>query len=255
MEEEKKSFVLYADLQGPFGKLTDEDAGRLIKAIFAYANDGEVMELPPAADMLLCVVCQQLDRDGAKWERTKQARSKAGQASAEARAAKRVEQTPTNSTNVQFVQQSQQEPTNPTVNVNGNVNENVSVSVNESVINSDHTPTPEPDNTTKRPRGKYGKAMLTDAELERLKELRPEDWEEKLAYFDGYLARSGKQYNDHLLTIISWAEDDDKKKPAERLPESSVHFELEKKNKGNNGGIFADLFSPEIDEYLKGGNT
>lgn len=254
MEEEKKSFVLYADLQGPFGKLTDEDAGRLIKAIFAYANDGEVMELPPAADMLLCVVCQQLDRDGAKWERTKQARSKAGQASAEARAAKRVEQTPTNSTNVQFVQQSQQEPTNPTVNVNGNVNENVSVSVNESVINSDPAPIPEP----RKAWGVFGNVLLSEGELVEWQTERPKDWEAKLTRLDEYLeqhpekAQSYKRIG-HLKKLREWAKADDAAQP--RPEDTSVHFENEKKNKGrNNDEIFPDLFSDDMDDYLKGGS-
>lgn len=32
----KKSFVLYYDLDDVFGFLTDEEAGKLIKAVFAY---------------------------------------------------------------------------------------------------------------------------------------------------------------------------------------------------------------------------
>jgi hypothetical protein len=67
----------------------------------------------------------QLKRDLVKWEQTLEGRSKAGKASAEAKKlAKLTQQTLTNSTNVDFVQQSS---TNSTDNVNVNVNDNVSV--------------------------------------------------------------------------------------------------------------------------------
>lgn len=249
---EKQSFVLYTDLGAHLDKLTNEDAGLLFKAIFKYQTDGLIPELSPAADMLFGVICSQIDRESKKWETVRAKRVEA--ANARYKKHRDDEAEDANASISMQMHANAAVPVPAPVPVPENVPVSVPVSV-PVINNTDPAPTPEPDNTTKRPRGKYGKAMLTDAELERLKELRPEDWEEKLAYFDGYLARSGKQYNDHLLTIVSWAEDDDKKRPAERPPESSVHFELEKKNKGNNGGIFADLFSPEIDDYLKGGNT
>ena len=40
----KKSFVLYHDLDEVFSFLTDEEAGQLIKAVFAFETRGEVTE-------------------------------------------------------------------------------------------------------------------------------------------------------------------------------------------------------------------
>jgi len=40
----KKSFVLYYDLDEVFSFLTDEEAGQLIKAVFAFEVRGEVSE-------------------------------------------------------------------------------------------------------------------------------------------------------------------------------------------------------------------
>lgn len=40
----KKSFVLYHDLDEVFSFLTDEEAGQLIKAVFAFEVRGEVTE-------------------------------------------------------------------------------------------------------------------------------------------------------------------------------------------------------------------
>ena len=40
----KKSFVLYLDLEDVFSFLSDEEAGQLIKAVFAFEARGEVRE-------------------------------------------------------------------------------------------------------------------------------------------------------------------------------------------------------------------
>ena len=41
----KNSFMLYLDQKDTFEALTDEEAGKLIKAIFKYEYDGEEEEL------------------------------------------------------------------------------------------------------------------------------------------------------------------------------------------------------------------
>ena len=124
----KKSFVLYTDQIGIFQKLTDEQAGVLIKHIFAYCNDEN-----PTSDFVTELafesIKQQLKRDLKKFEGVKQKRSEAGKKSAEARA-KKKEQALTNSTSVKSVEQNSTNPTvndNVTVNVNDTVNDNVKV--------------------------------------------------------------------------------------------------------------------------------
>lgn len=131
MAENKTSFVLYSDQRTLINLLSNEQAGILLKHIFSYVND----ENPICEDQLITIafepIKQQFKRDLVKWERTKEGRSAAGKASAEAR---RIKQTSTNPTNVDFVQQTstsvnkaQQTSTNPTVNDNVNVNVNVNV--------------------------------------------------------------------------------------------------------------------------------
>lgn len=125
MAEEKKGFILYADQKELFDQLPNDKAGELIKHIFSYVND----ETPTTEDLLINLaftpIKQQFKRDLEKWETTKQGRSKAGKASAEARRNKKQQEL-TNSTNVKSVQQTS---TNPTVTVNDNVN----VTVNDKV--------------------------------------------------------------------------------------------------------------------------
>ena len=123
MANGKKSFVLYTDQIGIFSKLTDEQAGLLIKHIYAYCNDEE-----PKGDFVTELafesIKQALKRDLRKFEDVKVKRSEAGKKSAEVR----KQQKATKSTSVKSVQQSS---TNPTVSVNDSVS--VNVNVNEKV--------------------------------------------------------------------------------------------------------------------------
>ena len=127
MDKSKKSFILYSDQKELFDQLSDEQAGKLIKFIFSYVNDEE----PTTDDLLINLaftpIKQQFKRDLDKWNKTKEGRSKAGKASAEARRNKK-QQSLTNSTSVNNVQQ---KSTNSTDNVNVNVNDNVNVNVND----------------------------------------------------------------------------------------------------------------------------
>jgi hypothetical protein len=122
MAKDKTSFVLYSDSKSIIDLMTNEQAGLLLKTLFAYVNDEN-----PVIDNSIALVFEmiklQLKRDLKKWEQTKEGRSIAGKASAEAkRLAKLNQQTLTNSTNVDFVQQTS---TNSTVSVNDSVNVNV----------------------------------------------------------------------------------------------------------------------------------
>ena len=47
----QKGFILFTDIAEPINNLSDEDAGKLIKAIFAYQNGGVTTDLPVAASV------------------------------------------------------------------------------------------------------------------------------------------------------------------------------------------------------------
>lgn len=132
MAKDKKSFVLYTDQIGIFKKLTDEQAGLLIKHIFKYVNDED-----PAGDFVTELafesIKQQLKRDLKKFEGKKEQWSKAGKKSAEARAKKKAEELSTDSTDVGNV------ATDSTVTDNVTVNDNVTVidNVNDNVIKTE----------------------------------------------------------------------------------------------------------------------
>ena len=133
MAENKKSFVLYADLIKSIEHLTYEEKGILLTHLLEYVNDMN----PILTDRLILTAWKpielQLKRDLKKFEEVKAKRSVAGKRSAELRALKNDEQEATNSTSVESVEQT---PTNPTDNdnVNDNVTDNVNV-INNNTIN------------------------------------------------------------------------------------------------------------------------
>lgn len=101
---EKKSFVMYADYQKHIARLSDGDAGKLMKAIFAYVNGSDEVQLSPAADMAFSFIKERIDHDTEKWNAICQKRSEAGKKSGESR---RSKQTRTKRTSVPFVEQKQ----------------------------------------------------------------------------------------------------------------------------------------------------
>jgi hypothetical protein len=122
MAENKTSFVLYSDSKSIIDLLSNEQAGLLLKTLFAYVNDENPI-IDDSIKLVFEMIKLQLKRDLKKWERTKESRSLAGKASAEARRLlKESKQNSTNLTNVDFVQQNS---TNPTVSVS--VNDSVNV--------------------------------------------------------------------------------------------------------------------------------
>ncbi len=56
------SFILFNDLSEPIMSLTDEEAGKLFKAIFEYRNGGLKQELTGATNISFMFIKQQLDR-------------------------------------------------------------------------------------------------------------------------------------------------------------------------------------------------
>ena len=123
MAENKKSFVLYADLIKSIEHLTNEEKGILFNHLLEYVNDLK----PILNDRLILTAWKPIElslkRDLVKFEEVKAKRSDAGKRSAELRALKAQEQTSTNPTSVESVQQTSTNPTvNDTVNDNDNVN-------------------------------------------------------------------------------------------------------------------------------------
>lgn len=122
MAENKKGFILYADLIHTINKIDNENVGLLFKHLLAYVND-----LNPEPPNLIIEIAfepikQQLKRDLKHWESVRLKRVEAGLKSAEIK--KQNQQMLTHFENVKH------NSTKSTVIVNDNVNVNVNGKVN-----------------------------------------------------------------------------------------------------------------------------
>lgn len=70
MANGKKSFIMYTDYISTFEKLTDEEAGRLIKHILRYVNDKNPEPPDRLTEILFESIKMKLKIDLAEWEKT-----------------------------------------------------------------------------------------------------------------------------------------------------------------------------------------
>jgi hypothetical protein len=120
MAENKKSFVLYADIIHTVSILDDAKAGKLFKHILDYVNDNN----PISDDMFINIafepIKQQLKRDLQKWDEIRNKRAVAGSIGGHSKAKRsKTKQIVANA------KSAKQNVANVAVNVNDNVNVNV----------------------------------------------------------------------------------------------------------------------------------
>ncbi|MCL2106231.1 MAG: DUF6291 domain-containing protein [Oscillospiraceae bacterium] len=78
MIEGKETFVLYLSFFAAIQQLSNEDAGALFKAIFAYVKNGESSELSQAANMAFFFIKDAIDRNAEKYAHACQLKAEAG---------------------------------------------------------------------------------------------------------------------------------------------------------------------------------
>lgn len=87
-------------------------------------------------------------------------------------------------------------------------------------------PNPSPSHKPKKPvkhkYGEYANVLLTDDELEKLKEAFS-DWQDRIERLSGYIASTGKAYKSHYATIRNWARKDAQAQPVTRRAEGASY--------------------------------
>lgn len=85
MSEEKTNFILHDDYVDFLDGLSDEEFGKLIRAISGYSRTGEVPNLPISLSIAFNFIRKRVDDERTKWEETRNARVEAGKKGAEKR--------------------------------------------------------------------------------------------------------------------------------------------------------------------------
>ena len=124
------SIILHLDSIPQWNLLTDDEAGKLIKALLLYAQDGEQLTSDNAAlKMAFSFMSAQIDRDGKKYE----ARCETNRRIAEEREKKRRAEREPNKTNVHEAEQA-----------DTNVHERTRTCTNVTNSNNNNNPNPNP---------------------------------------------------------------------------------------------------------------
>lgn len=211
---EKKSFVLYNDSIEQINMLSDEQAGRLLKAIYAYNLDGTVPDFDDGmVKLMFSFIKNQLDRDSKKWDDICKKRAEAGRKGGKQKKAnaKRAKQTKAN--------QADNDNDNENVNVNDNVSDN------EKEKEKNNPPESPKGETNPSKHGEYRHVLLTQEQYQSL----ISDYGEKtvsdyIRKIDEWVQLKGRRYKDYSLAIRNWIEKD---KGEESTPEESHSYNLE----------------------------
>lgn len=188
----KDSFILYTEQKAVINKLSDEQAGKLIKAIYEYVETGEMPELDNVLDLVITPFKTVLDKDKAKYEEVSKARAEAGSKGGKQ-----------NKQNEAKISKSKQKKHLQTKDSNCNDNDN------------------EYDNDIKKEniKKKYGEnqnVLFTDAEYEKVKAYFPNDYAKRIQALDDYIQSKGVKYKDFVATLKNWARKEGYKPPNEK---------------------------------------
>lgn len=195
MNEGKKGFIMFLSFADIIQELTDEEAGRLLKAIMQHEG-GEEVDI--GNDRLLKVaytaITSDIDRQGEKWEKTRYARSEAG----------KLGGAPKGNKNASKNKQKQTE-----TNKNKQNKHEVEVEVEVEVEDEDEVKKKKKSGQAAPVRhhfGANGKVLLTDDDLEKLYEAHgQEDTMAAIEIMDGYLTANGRSYKNYRQALENWA--------------------------------------------------
>lgn len=101
---------------------------------------------------------------------------------------------------------------------------------NIEVDNIDAKPSGE-HRETRHKFGEYQNVLLSDSDIEKLKDEFPTDWEERVERLSAYMASTGKRYKNHLATIRNWARKDSEKNASKAPSRSESQWEKTEEEK------------------------
>ena len=193
MDEGKKGFIMFLSFADIIQELTDEEAGRLLKAIMQHEG-GEEVDL--GNDRLLKVaytaITADIDRQDEKWEKTRYARSEAGKLGGAPKGNKNASKNNQEQTKTNKNKQNKHE-----------VEVEVEVEVEDEVEKKKKSGQAAP---VRHHFGANGKVLLTDDDLEKLYEAHgQEDTMAAIEIMDGYLTANGRSYKNYRQALENWA--------------------------------------------------
>lgn len=197
MKRTAKSFPVYLDYAKAVNKLSDDEAGKLFKALLEYAGSNHEPQLEGSLYAVFAIMQNQLDRDTEKYEQKcaqlRENGSKGG------RPAKKKEP-----------DANQEKPNGFSLQPNKPDTDTDTETDKETATVTDSNKGKSEDKQSKPIRHKYGEyknVLLSDEELSKLQAEIP-CWQEMIERLSSYMESSGKKYKNHLATMRNWYRND-----------------------------------------------
>lgn len=215
----EKSFLL-EDRQGAMiEKLSDEDAGKLLKAIFHYRETGEVDDLPFGADIVFIPIQQTIDENEEKYREVCERRAEAGRQGGRPKKANASEEKQKkqmvfeeSKKSKRFSEKAKKADSDSDTDTDTDIKEKESLRDSKK-----KSPAPK-----KSQYGIFKNVLLTDDEYHKLRE-RYTDFADRIERLSGYIESTGKKYKSHYATILNWARRDEEQGKGRDRPKRSYH--------------------------------
>lgn len=197
-----KSMLIMCDDYEMYDQLSDEDAGRVFKALMHKYGAGEEPEegtMSAFASFAFSVLSKQIDRSEKKYKAKSEAGRAGGEKSGEVRSKREAK---TKQSEAETKQSEADEKQNELPNPNPNPNPISPSGILD--ICADAQPAPKPAKPERHKYGQYRNVLLSDEDMAKLQVECPTDWQERIERLSEYIASKGAKYKDHLATIRAW---------------------------------------------------
>ena len=239
----KKSFVLYYDTITQFELLSDEEAGKLIKAIYRFAVNDDLPddELSPMTKMAFSFISTQLKRDKEKYIK----RCKINAENSKKGGRPKTDSVFSVSKEIESFNSQPKKPDSDSENDNDNdngndsVNDSDSVSENKSVAESIATDNESAD-ADYLTLGSQNNVFLSLREYTTLKQKYGEIADKKIQWLSEYMPTRDKNYKNHFILLDNWCMEE-----VLANKEKKDKQEHEKKRKQENKPAY------DLDEFMR----
>ena len=153
---DKKSFILYNDYGKQIKRLSDEQCGRLLKALYAKAcNEDAEFKLDPCAEMLFEIIADRMDIDREKYEERCRMNSLNGKKGGRPKT-KKTER---------FFEKAKKADIDIDIDNDNDIDIDTECDINTNTLGEEE----QTSQSKKKPRGKHGYVRLDDEAYGRLK--------------------------------------------------------------------------------------
>lgn len=203
---EKKSFMIYLDNEKQVNMLTDEQAGKLFKALFEFAKDGTETDFNDGMiAMAFSFMTDSIKRDTEKYESICQKRAE----NIKKRWNKKQDEGNTNDTNVYNCNFCNTNHTH--IDKDKDIDKDIDKDKDKEIDINKRTgkPSPAPPKSLKKKFGEYGNVSLTDEQYSQLvKDYGESVMNDYIQRMDEYIQMKGKKYKDFNLALRNWIKKD-----------------------------------------------